>query len=118
MREQDGHGDLCCVERLVKGLMDCCREPLVLTEDSQAYKLSRRGQFVPSLFPDKNVDGSSPLDEIDPNPMGILLNRKIYRSLSDLKVCDGDVLKKFRQKRCRKLNDRVMSLNGEAEARL
>ena len=118
MREQDGHGDLCCVERLVKGLMDCCREPLVLTEDSQAYKLSRRGQFVPSLFPDKNVDGSSPLDEIDPNPMGITLDRKIYRSLSDLEVCDRDFLKKVRQKRCRKLNYRVPGLDGESEASL
>lgn len=96
MREQDGYGDLCCGERLVRGRTDCCREPLVLTEDSQAYKLSRRGQFVPSSFPDKNVDGSFPLDEIDPNPMGITLDRKIDRSLSDLEVCDCDVLKKIR----------------------
>jgi hypothetical protein len=58
------------------------------------------------------------LDEIDPNPMGITLDREIYRSLSDLEVCDCDVLKKIRQKRCRKLNDRVMSLNGESEASL
>lgn len=118
MREQDGYGALCRVERVVRGLMDCCREPLVLTEDSQAYKLSGRGQFVLSSFPNKNVDESFPLDEIDPNPMGITLDRKIDRSLSDLEVCDCDVLKKIRQKRCRKLNDRVMSLNGESEASL
>lgn len=98
MCKQDGYCDPSCLERLVRGLKDWSVEALVLTEDSNAYKLSRWGQFVPSSFSDKNVDGAFPLDEIDSNPMGITLNREIHRSLSDSKVCDGDVLKKVRQK--------------------
>ena len=54
--------------------MHCCTEPLVPTEDSQAHKLSRRGQFVPSSFPDKNVDGSF---------LSITREREICRSLSE-----------------------------------
>jgi hypothetical protein len=82
------------------------------------HKLSRRGQFVPSSFPDKNVDGSFPSDEIDPYTVGITAEREIYRSPSDLEVCDRDFLRKVRQKRGRKLDYRVLGLNGESEAGL
>jgi len=44
--------------------------------------------------------------------------REIYRSPSDLEVCDRDFLKKVRQKRGRKLDYRVLGLNGESEAGL
>ena len=52
--------------------MDYCTEPIVPTEDSQVHMLSRRGQFVPSSFPDKNVDGSF---------LSITREREICRSL-------------------------------------
>ena len=41
------------------------------------HKLSRRGQFVSSSFPDKDLDGSFPPNEIDPNIVGITLEREI-----------------------------------------
>ena len=82
------------------------------------HKLSRRGKFIPSSLPDKNGDGSFPSDEIDPYTVDITAEREIYRSPSDLEVCDRDFLKKVRQKRGRKLDYQVLGLNGESEAGL
>jgi hypothetical protein len=80
--------------------------------------LSPSGQIVSSSFPDKNVDGSFPSNEIDPDIVDITLERKIYRGLSDLEVRDPDFLKKVREKRGRKLDCRVMGLNGESKTGL
>lgn len=82
------------------------------------HKVSPREQFVPSSFPDKNVDSSLPSYEIDLYTVDITPERELYRNPSDLEVCDRDFLKKVRKKRGRKLDYRVLSLNGKSEAGL
>ena len=82
------------------------------------YKLSCRERFVSSSFPDKNLDGAFPPDQIDSYIVGMTMEREVDRSLSDLQVGDRDFLKEVRQERRRKLNCRVMGLNGKSEAGL